>query len=418
MNDLTNLLYLQNPWWREENYLPLEDRLPRREIFDQFLKEIFDYRQIISLTGLRRTGKSTLLRQMIAQLLKKIPARQIFYFSFDSPTVLGNKEVISQTIEFYLREIKQQKLYNLEQTCYLFFDEIQLVPFWQDILKRYYDLSPYLKFIVTGSASLFIRKKSAESLAGRIFERQLPPLSFLEYKKLFTKEDFNDYLEFGGFPELVEMESREKKIEYLKEWIIQKIIKIDLPTFSKIRRPADLERLFWVLVGNAGQIIKFPSLSSDLGLKAPTLFKYLTHLESALLIQSVLNFAGSFRSQSRVLRKLYPSSPNFLSLLPTQFPNTGLQAETYVANYLLNKYKTLGLYSLRQKEIDFLLPEQKIAIEIKYQPVIHPEDYRFLAKFIKAKKYRGILITKNFSERIAADSIKCLPIIELEQNIL
>ncbi|MDP1743805.1 MAG: ATP-binding protein [Candidatus Amesbacteria bacterium] len=391
--NITDQLQLQNPWWTNPNYQPAEARLSKRELFSQLLHDTTNIKQMVSLTGMRRTGKSTLIRQIIASLLTNTPVTSIMYFSFDEPTVREEKDTLEKLITVYIQNILRKQIHEIDETCYIFLDEIQLVPYWQDILKRYYDLNWHLKFVLTGSSSLFLRTKSKESLAGRIFEKQLSPLSFVEYQILSPKGSFEDYLDFGGFPELLELNDLSKKREYLKYWIIGKILEVDLPNLGGIRLVADFERLFWSLLPNTGQIIRFPKLGTDLGIKRNTLFRYLSLLQGSLLINSVANIAGSFRSTSRTLRKLYPASSNFLALSPTE-STRGAQAETYVAQTLINKFGAVNLYNKRGQEVDFVLPEQKLAIEVKYQNTIHKEDYKFLIQFAKEKNYQPLLVTK------------------------
>jgi len=415
---IEDLIYLQNPWFYDFYFIPNEYFLFKREIFEDFFNEVVNLNQIISLKGLRRVGKSTLIKQIIGELLrKKVNPKNILYFSFDQPTVIENYQTLEKIIQFYFEKIINQKIYKLKEKVYIFFDEIQVIPFWQDILKRYYDINQNIKFIVSGSSSLFINEKSKESLAGRIFERDLLPLSFFEYQKLSKNVDFIDYLNFGQFPELLKIEDKNKKVEYLKEWVIGKILEVDIVKIYGVRKAFDFERLFWSLLPNTGQIINSKKLLVDLQMKKATLFKYLSILEKSLLIDKILNLSGSFRSEKRLLRKFYPSSTNFLSLIP-EVINLGFKVESYVSQILKKRTKKIFLYHIRGKEIDFLLPDEKIAIEVKYQENIIPSDYRFLLEFIKEKKYRGILVTKNYeSDDLADKGIKIIALEKLEKIV-
>lgn len=412
---INDLIYLQNPWIRDKVFIPQESLLQKRNLFKPFLNDVLIPKQIISLIGLRRVGKSTLIKQVIAQMMEeKIMKTKIFYFSFDQPTIVETKETLETVISFYFEKIIRKNLNTLNEKVYLFFDEIQLIPYWQDILKRYYDINQNIKFIVSGSASLSITKTSKESLAGRIFERYLPPLSFSEYKKLSQKDDFVDYLNYGQFPELLQIEDNTRKIDYLKDGIIGKILEVDIVKTYGIRKTVDFERLFWSLLPNTGQIIQSNRLMTDLQMKKATLFKYLLILEQSLLIKKVLNFSGSFRSETRLLRKLYPASTNFLSLLPEPI-NKGLAAECYVANILYAYNKGLFFFHKRNNEIDFIIPDEKIAIEVKYQNTIHDADIMTLSNYIKENKYKkGILISK-YEERVDKKyNIMVIPIEKLE----
>lgn len=409
-------IYLQNPWFREKNFIFIEEKLPPREIFDSFYQDIINTKQIISLTGLRRTGKTTLIRQAINKLIQNgIYPKNILYFSFDQPTILEETSTLEEVINSYLTQIKKIRPYQIKEKIYLFFDEIQLIPFWQDIIKRYYDLNQHLKFIVSGSSSLYLINKAEESLAGRIFEKNLLPLSFLEYKKIAKEEDFLNYIDFGQFPELLEIKNKEKQKEYLKDGIINKVLEIDIIKNYKVRKTIDFERLFWSLLPNSGQIIKSAKLQLDLNLKKATLFNYLKILEKTLLVNKVLNLSGSFRSEARLLRKIYPASTNFLTLIPEPI-NIGYKIENYVFNVLKNKYKNIYFYRLRDKEIDFLIPEKNIALEVKYQEKIHHSEIWFLKKLIKQRGYFGVVITKNLEEINKKENLIFLPVEKIEEK--
>lgn len=414
---IKDLIYLQNPWYRTPHYTPSELILPKRTLFPYFYQEVTQTKQITSLTGLRRTGKSTLLKQTIATLLNNhADPQNILYFSFDQPTLIEQPQTLEEVLQLFFSNIIHKPIHELKTKVYLFFDEIQIIPFWQDIIKRYYDLNQNLKFIVTGSSSLFISEKSKESLAGRIFTTSLIPLSFAEYQFLSGKTDFVDFLDFGQFPEMLELKDNTKKVEYLKEGVIGKVLEIDIVKAYGIRKTVDFERLFWSLLPNTGQIIASSKLMSDLSLKKATLFKYLSILEQSLLIQKVLNLSGSFRSEKRLLRKLYPASSNFLSLI-AEHVNTGFKVETYINSLLHFITKNVYLYHHREKEVDFVLPDKKIAIEVKYQEHIHPSDYRSLETYVKEKKYRGILVTKNYSAEIPEKNLSFLRLEEFELRL-
>lgn len=284
----------------------------------------------------------------------------------------------------------------------------------RSMMEKDCDLNQKIKFVVSGSTSLLLINSAKKSLTGRIFQKSLGPLSFSEYQLLSGRKDWDEFLYFGQFPELLEFSSLEKKREYLKESVIGKVLEIDIPKIYKLRKIFDFERIFWSLISNSGQIISSSQLMSDLGLKKATLFKYLTVLEQSLLINKVLNLNGSFRSEKRLLRKLYPASSNFLTLSP-QFLPIGFAAETYVASLLNTSGINFYLYRQRDKEIDFLLPDQKLAIEIKFQNQTFFRDYKTLSRYIREKNYRGIIVTKNQEKILDKEKIRLITLENFEQ---
>ncbi len=151
----------------------------KRQLFYDLEKNL-NKRQILSITGLRRIGKITLIFQLIQKLIEdKIETKNIFYFSFDEYT-----ENLDELIEFY-KQIKNKDL--RDENIYIFLDEIQKLNNWENQIKKYYDLYPKIKFIISGSESLFISTKTKERLAGRLFEYILKPLFFKEF--LMIKEE-------------------------------------------------------------------------------------------------------------------------------------------------------------------------------------------------------------------------------------
>lgn len=408
-----DFIHLQNPWFRDPSAIPVEDRWPRRKLYER-LRNDGDSRQITAITGLRRVGKSTLLKQVIADLLKQHDGRRILYFSFDQPAIREETGTLEEVIGVYVEKILATTLPKLTERIWIVLDEVQLIAYWQDILKRYYDLTDKIKFIVSGSAALFLTSASKESLAGRLFQHTATPLTFSEYE-LFSKDrDIVRFLEFGQYPELLTFTDRAKQIEYLREAVVGRVLEVDIPKLFGIRNVVDFERLFWSLLPNTGQIIKTSSLGAELGMKRSTLFRYLSILDQSLLTNTVVNISGSFRSASRLLRKIYPASSNFLSL-STNPVSLGARAEIYM-HMLLSQLRTpVFLFRKREKEVDFVLPEKKLAIEVKFQGAVKKIDCKVVQGVARQKKYQSIVVTRD-DESLLEDT-QMVPLAKFEEWI-
>lgn len=413
-----DLLERQNLWWSAPSYRPPEHALPKREAFAQLISDVESLRQISGVVGLRRVGKSTLVKQVIALLLDRGTgdSRRLMYFSFDEPAVWENKEMLEEVLEVYFKTILGESPVLFTAPVVIVLDEIQLVSGWQGMLKRYYDGSDKIKFVVTGSSSLFINTRARESLAGRIFVDTLPPLSFAEYQTLSPAGSFQQYLRYGGFPDLLKLEEETRKQEYLRDWVIGKVIEVDVPKTAGVRHREDFERLFWALLPNTGQIIDLGRVGSELGIKKGTLYRYLGILEDALLIKRVVNVAGSFRSPSRRLIKLYPGSVNFLSVSPEPV-GEGMWAESYAARLLSHVYPDMGTWRIRQKEIDFVSKIAKIAVEVKYQRAVLDDDVAWLRAFCRSEGYRGIVLTREEAVR-EKDGLTFYPLEQWDGSIV
>src|SRR3989344_7842113 len=151
-----------NHWWMSKK-VDSDLALPfKRDIYPEIERHL-NKRFILALVGLRRVGKTTIMYQLIQKLIGTNANRtNIFFFSFDEDLAKLN-EVLEAYKEMHNKDFRGEKIY-------IFLDEIQKCNGWENELKKYYDLYPKLKFIISGSESLFIRKKTKETLAGRIFE--------------------------------------------------------------------------------------------------------------------------------------------------------------------------------------------------------------------------------------------------------
>src|SRR3989344_3727012 len=289
-----------------------------RDIFNKLSNNIKN-RQIITISGLRRTGKTVLIKQLINLLIKeKVSRTNILYFSFDEE---------QPKIEEIINEF--ERLNNIDKNktkVYVFFDEIQKLEDWQNQIKYYYD-NFNIKFFVSGSSSLFIKKNIKESLAGRSFDFYLLPLNFKEFlifrnkqelinkPKLFQlelKKEFNLYLK-RQFIEIIN-ENEEFISDYVKS-VIEKVVYIDIPKVFPIEHQDLLLRLLKIIASNPGMIIEYETLGRELGINRTTLSNYLFYLEEAFLIKKIYNFSRNRITSEKKLKKFYLSSTSFFSYL-------------------------------------------------------------------------------------------------------
>ena len=175
MAKIKEVLQDLNPWWKNE----FEPEFKEREIYKQ-IQDFMPMPQVIAFTGLRRVGKTTLMLMIVKDALKNnFEPGNIMYFSFDEFREVEIREVVREY------EVMMEK--NFGKGKYLLLlDEIQKLSNWEDQVKGIYDaFGKNIRIIISGSESLFIKKKSKETLAGRIFDFKVEPLSFKEF--LFFK---------------------------------------------------------------------------------------------------------------------------------------------------------------------------------------------------------------------------------------
>ncbi len=387
MTTIKEALIDSNVWWKEKFKLEFKDR----EIYKQ-IQKFLSLPQIIALTGLRRVGKTTLMFKIVEDAIKRgFDARNIIYFSFDEFRNAKIRDVIKEYERIFEKDIKNGKYL-------LLLDEIQKLSNWEDQVKRIYDTFKNIKIIISGSESLFIKKRSKETLAGRIFEFKVEPLSFREFlefknakfkpielyeKKLFKL--FNEFILTQGFPELVGIKDRDIIKKYVKESIVEKVIYKDIPTLFKIKDVTIIESLLDILMEEPGQIIEISDLAKELKISRQALSNYFNYLEESFLVRKLYNFSTNRRKIERKLKKYYPTviSVNLL------FKGDELSKSRVFEWLLVNQLKAEFFWRDPYKnEVDVVLVDKKpIPIEIKYGKIDTKGILAFMHKFNVNKGY-------------------------------
>lgn len=410
-------LFIQNPWWSLDGQNPTKKYSFYRDLFSGFYEKVKNRELITSLVGLRRVGKSTLIQQVINKLIEdNTNPKSILYFLFEDKIAdkVNLGEVLREIIDYQIKQSPKDK-------SYIFLDEIQYVNGWNSILKRYFDLYPQLKFIVSGSSSLFINTESKESLAGRIQEMILKPMGYGEYLRMTNKDNtdihFMEYLSWGEFPYLEKLSDWQEKREYLNDFVFKKVVENDLPKFKKVYG-SDILNMLSVLMSSSGQNIEIQNFAQDLGIAQNTTREYLSLLVKTQLVSQIYNVGIGFRSRKIRQRKVYLTSVNasvlhnFQGLMSDAWQrNIGNIIETFVYNYYARKnIGEICFWRERQvKEVDFVIlgQEKKIPIEVKYQNEIRERDLKNLIEYSRKEKLKNaILITKNIDKIEKIEGLK------------
>ena len=398
-----------NHWWVKGN-VDSELALPfRREVYKE-IERLREKKFIVAITGLRRIGKTTIIYQLIHDLIdKKVNAENILFFSFDENiTQIG--EVMETYKEIHKKDFREEKIH-------VFLDEIQKCNNWENEIKKYYDLYPKLKFVISGSESLFIKKKTRENLAGRIFEFNLSTFTFREYLEMNNVKDFKyetkvkplllRYIEKGGFPETFSFNNDREFKEYIRSLVVDKIVYKDIPRIFKLDDHEFLSILLEMIAINPGMYIDYLSLSKQFNKDRRVIKNYLFYLKESFLI----NILGNYRKGGTTLRKrkrAYPADNSLIYLFKSRIEDgfLGRMAESLVVNSL----KAVSFWK-NGNEVDVIY--EGIPIEIKYQEKIKSDDLKSVSEFMKKFKVKkGILITKNEESEIKVEwgAIKLTPL--------
>ncbi len=378
-----------NPWWKEK----FEVDFKYREIY-RTLQKFMRMPQIIALTGLRRTGKTTLMRKIIYDHIRSgLDSKDILYFSFDDFAAAELDDIVSAYEELVGGSLKSGR-------HLLLFDEIQKLDNWQEKLKRLYDANyGKAKIIISGSESLFIRKMSRESLAGRIFEFEVSRLAFKEFLSfkgdkvepvgVYEKELaglFEEYTKTGGFPELIGIKDNEVIRKYMKENVVDKILYGDIPKVFENSDPQVLESILNMLMDNPGQIINVLDLSKEIGVERHICSRYLSHLEAAFLVKKLYNFSKNRRKVERKLKRYYPALVSAELLLADDVLSKSKVFEWSIVTQLSPAFFWRDAY---KNEVDVVLSKNKeiLPIEIKYGGIDLHGLLAFMNKFSVSEGY-------------------------------
>ena len=386
--------------WREGFFYNFPKK---RFLFNDIVKEI-ESKQIISLIGLRRTGKTTILKQVIDHLIKskKVKREYILFYSFDE-----EQPKIEEIITEYETKLGKELL-DIKDKIYIFLDEIQKLKNWQNQVKYYYDNYQNIKFFVSGSSSLFIKKHTQESLAGRIYEFVLNPLSFEEFLIFKNKEQmlkkknlFEDTLkkEFLSYQkrQFIEIanKSEERVAKYIKT-MIEKIVYQDIPKIFPIENEELLMRILKIIASNPGMLSDYGSLSKELGISRVTLSNYFFYLNESFLIKKLYNFSRNMLTSEKKMKKFYLTTTSFFPFL-----NNEIDESKLIENLIVAFVDAKFFWRTPQKyEVDVILKEKSkiIPIEVKYKEYISKKDTKNLLRFCeKFNVEEAVMITQSKS---------------------
>ena len=321
-------------------------------------------KEIVDIIGPRRSGKSSLLKLVIRHIRKVLGRNDFLYVNFEDPFFIEHNEatVIEDIIAVY-------KEYFNKDLHYLFFDEIQSIKHWEKAIRKLRDGEDY-KILITGSSSTLLSRELASLITGRHTTKKLLPLTFREFltfndlnisseKDLLVKDQqlfrlFDDYLDMGGFPEIVLSGNKELLKNYFYDFL-QK----DVVIRHDVRDKEALEKMAVFLISNSSKVFSISSLAKSFDLSYQSAQNYLTYLKEAFLLFELPQFSYSLKKQSKALTKVYGVDIGLIKAVSFKFSeDRGRILENAVFLHLYNKFDELYYYKTKRGfEVDFLLKE-------------------------------------------------------------
>lgn len=363
------------------------------------LKKHFDHKNALIITGMRQVGKTTLMRQLYDEL-----TTPKLWYDLDNP--LDQKIFESIDYEAIYQYISAQVSIQ-NQRLTIFIDEVQNFPQITKVIK--YLLDHYgVKFILTGSSSFYLKHLFPESLSGRKFLYELPPLTFREFlyfKKILSLSQaqsltlstnlasvnaidhakretyYREYLTYGGFPEVVFTPDVPTKLLVLKN-IFTSFFEKDLQLLSDYKDIRELRDFILLLVPRVGSMLDITKIASELGVKRAKIYAYLEFLQGTFFIRLIPKFSRSIDRAVAGGKKIYFTDTGVLNTLG--MVNAGQLLENALINQLA-PYGKISFYNQRNTaEIDAII-DADLALEIKLRGALHD-----LAKLKKYSAKLGI----------------------------
>lgn len=361
-----------------------------RNIFPA-LKQHLENKQVTVLTGMRRTGKTTLVKQLMAES----SIRQKAYFDLER---MDNRLLFSEAnYENIIARMKQEGI-NFSERFLVAIDEIQLVPNLPSVIMYLYD-NYDIKFLITGSNAYRLKDILGKTLAERKEIFELYPLTFhelLTFKGIpfvpqihFTKQVFiqaeyerlkfyyEEYIQYGGFPEVVLFDKISDKKDMILD-ILSSFMNIDVRLFTDFKKSTEIYQLIKLLAVRVGTKLDIAKLTSVTNLPRAAVDNYLSLFEESYLIKTIPVTAISPEREIVKAKKIYFLDNGIASISADL--SSGAKFENAIFNQL-NALGDLSYYQLKTgKEIDFILDKEK-TFEVKETATLSDlKNLQYLAK--------------------------------------
>lgn len=382
-------------------------------------------KKIVALTGVRRSGKTFQLYNVIRKLIKqKIRLSNILYFNFEDERIDKDTFILNDIIESY-RELYPD--INMG-SCYFLFDEIQNINGWEKFVRRIYEQVSKNIFI-TGSNSKMLSREIATSLRGRSINYEIYPLNFKEYLNFLdieinfnsTKSNsamvnaFEKFLSGGGFPELISVDSGIKN-KVLQEYFNVMIFR-DLIERYGIRQTEILKYFCKRVIGNSSKEFSVNKIYNEIKsqgykISKDTIYEFQNYVESVYLAFFIPRYSYSIVKREFSRKKVYSIDNGLAASIDIFFmKNKGTALENLVFLELIKSGKKVFYYS-NNYECDFLLAEnEKIsdAIQVCFDTgdadTKKREERGLLTVCREFKLKKGLILTIYGEEKYTIDGI-------------
>lgn len=435
-SEIELLIKKWNPHFEDPTKGEWVDKVPREKYIERLWK-VMDIRHIVILTGVRRSGKSTLMRQLMGKLIETgTNPKNILYLYFEDLLVQKylseGADLLEQFYSYYLEK------YNPQGKVYLFLDELQGVADFNRWLHTQYEFNRNIKFVVSGSRRSLIDSNAATLLTGRNVQFDIYPFNFYEYllvhnieiKGIDTIESIRDanfsqtttilhhlgnFLYEGGYPEIVLSKTSESKSAIANSYYRDTLTR-DVINPNKIRNPREIEVLGLQILADFTKTHTYRSLGAAQGLSVDTVKTYLTYFYKSYLLFESRHFSYKTKETQDVRRpiKFYVVDNGLRNFNTLNIrPDLGQCAENMV--YMeLAKNNTATYYWKGEKEVDFVLFNPDLSlVNVSYTDQMHERDAGSMAEALQEFNLgKGTVLTKNYfdTKEVEGKKVEFVPL--------
>ena len=406
----------------------------QRPFYLKKLTELLQNKQVLAITGARRSGKSFLMRQLAKCLIKQgIDKNNILIINLEDPRLPSNlnTDFLQKIYEVYLEFIQPQA------RGYVLLDEIQEVEKWEKWVLMMQELQK-AQIIISGSNAKLLSQELATLLTGRHLDLAVSPLSFSEFllfnnlqiknpldlisHEIKIKANLKNYLKYGSFPEVV---LRQDKTELLLTYF-RDILEKDLIKRYKIRKIGQFKSVLKFYLSNIANLITFNSLEKHFKVSADTVEKFSSYFETAYVLFFLKRFSFKVKEQDKSPRKVYAIDTGLVNTVGFRFsPNDGRIMENIVFLELKRKQSSdLGLEIYywkdeRHREVDFVIKQGQQMVQL-IQVCWQISDFKTKDRELKSlvlasqelKCNNLLVITDDFEgeEKLKGKKVKFVPL--------
>lgn len=361
------------------------DTVPQRLGFSRrhYVDQLINYQnnQLLKvLVGQRRCGKSTLLKQVIANLVAGgTPKQNILYLNFELHQLqfIQSADTLTEIVQLYYQQLQPADV------TYLFFDEIQEVQAWEKVINSYLANERYqVEIFITGSNAHLLSSELSTFVTGRYIELPIYPFSFDEYLHYYNLElnrkNLITYLEDSGIPELFALKEERQKIAYLKA-LKDSILMNDIIKRFDVKDPKLLILILDFLIDNIGRLFSLAAIVKKLqsiGIKSNsiTVGNYVRYLEMTFLVDGISRYDVKGKKILEGERKYYLNDLAFANYLQSTFDD-GItrKLENFVYQTLVRAGYQVYVGNIYQLEVDFVAEKNKQVIYIQVTYLLHSQ---------------------------------------------